>query len=496
MEEDKIPEKKFYQQNNFWLGAGAALILFLVFSLGGKVLENSSLARAFGETLSDVFGLKSEKPIYEVDLRSGEARDFRDEAEIVPLISPKTNKNSDNSASVQDLMASVAKKSSPKTTSEEKVSNSKLKEAEVETKAPSKTLPDKKEEKIQIKECEFSEGGGADGRIYFNEIAWMGGLNSASDEWVEIKNNSGAEINLQGWQIKNQSEKIKIVFESELKISSQGFLVFERTDDNSISNVTADKIYSGALSNENEWLKLFDADCNLVDEVNAAWGWGKFGGDNVGKKTLERNLNDAGWHTSSVAGGTPKAKNSEPVLVSGGDSEEEESTPPPNSGGSGGSNENAPPPAPQNPAAMKILISEVMAGSSASADDEFIEIYNYGSEAADLTGWTIKKKTSSGAESSLVSASRLNGKVVPPGKYLLLNHEGGYTGATVGDVTWPSSYSLAYTNNSITIYSASGGVVDQVTWIDIPKDKSYSRSSLDVSAGFGVTDSPSPTNSQ
>ena len=131
-----------------------------------------------------------------------------------------------------------------------------------------------------------------------------------------------------------------------------------------------------------------------------------------------------------------------------------------------------------------------------SADDEFIEIYNYGSEAADLTGWSIKKKTSSGSESSLVAASRLNGKVVPVGKYFLLAHDGGYAGAVAADVVWPTSYSLAYTNNSILIYNALGAVIDQVSWTDIPKDKSYARSGLDISAGFGVADAPSPQNSQ
>ena len=341
----------------------------------------------------------------------------------------------------------------------------------------------------------------------------MGGKDSSNDEWMEIKNNSSGEISLAGWQIKNQSEKIKIIFEDGEKISASGssageFLLLERTDDNSVPNISANKIYSGALSNNGEWLKLFDSNCNLVDEVNASFGWGRFGGENDQKKTLERNLNDFYWHTSSVLGGTPKAKNSELVLISGTSSDDSESN--------GGGTANQPstqtssttssqaistppvesPPPPQNQSQQKILISEVMAGSSSSSDYEFIEIYNAGGEAVDLTGWTIKKKNSNGVESNFFAVKWLDGKIVQRGKYFLLANIEGYTGAVAPDVQWPKSSTLAYTNNSITIHSASGGVIDQASWTEIPKDKSYSRTSLDISAGFAVTESPSPQNSQ
>ncbi len=492
MEEEDLKEKKFYKQKNFWLGAGAALVLFLVFSLGGRIFESSSFSNAFSKTLKDVFGSTSEKPIYEVDLATGKGRNFLENESLGSLSGKKDGEKSEKSlASVQNLVKPITKPKTNTLTSGEEKKKPVLVVVEKKESSNSEIAKEEKPKEVSVKECDFSLATNFDRRISFNELAWMGGVNSASDEWIEIKNNSGAEINLQGWQIKNQSEKIKIIFEMGEKILANSLMLLERMDDNSVPNVVADKIYKGAMSNESEWLKLFDAGCDLVDEVNASWGWGNFGGENAAKKTLERNLNDFAWHTSVSSGGTPRAINSIPVLVNGGEPEE----------GSGGSGSNSSstqtnPPAPQNPAAMKILVSEVMVGSSASSDDEFIEIYNYGTEAADLTGWSIKKKTSSGAESSLVSASRLNGKVVPTGKYLLITHEGGYAGAVAGDVTWPASYALAYTNNSITIYNASGVVVDQVVWTDIPKDKSYGRSSPDVGAGFGVMDTPSPKNSQ
>jgi len=510
MEEENFSEEKFYKQKNFWLGAGTALVLFLIFSFGARAFEGRFFSGAFKETLLDVFGSNSGKPIYEVDLATGEGRDLLAQEELESISrrgrgeGAKTDNVSKNLASAQSLVSSKSNEGVVAGTSVAKKEDSGGKDLLMGEKSLSDPIAAEKRIETSARVCEFSAGGPlsgeADRRVSFNEIAWMGGLNSSSDEWIELKNNSGAEINLKGWQIKNQSEKIEVVFDSGDKISplgggSGGFVLLERTDDDSVAGVAADKIYVGAMSNESEWLKLFDADCNLVDEVNASWGWGNSGGENASKKTLERNLNDFAWHTSVASGGTPRAVNSIPVFVSGDLPSEDK-----DDGGSSDAQSSTPsnnPPAPQSPAAMKILISEVMAGSSVSIDDEFIEIYNYGVEAADLTGWTIKKKTSGGNESPLVATSRLSGKVVQPGKYLLLAHEGGYTGAVVPDVWWPKSYTLAHdTNNSITIYSALGGVVDQVTWAGIPKDKSYVRSSLDIGAGFGVVDTPSPQNGQ
>jgi len=137
-----------------------------------------------------------------------------------------------------------------------------------------------------------------------------------------------------------------------------------------------------------------------------------------------------------------------------------------------------------------------MAGSSVSAGDEFIEIYNYGSESVDLTGWSVKKKSSSGSESSLVAASRLEGKVIPAGKYFLLAHEEGYGGGVSPDVWWPKSYSLAYTNNAVVIYSSDGVLVEEVGWTEIPKDSSYERNGLEENSGFSVINNTNPQNSE
>jgi len=56
-----------------------------------------------------------------------------------------------------------------------------------------------------------------------------------------------------------------------------------------------------------------------------------------------------------------------------------------------------------NLARAEVLINEVQVKPTGKS---FIEIYNFGS-SQDLTNWTIKRRTASGSEYSLVSASRL-----------------------------------------------------------------------------------------
>lgn len=134
-----------------------------------------------------------------------------------------------------------------------------------------------------------------------------------------------------------------------------------------------------------------------------------------------------------------------------------------------------------------------MAGVEGNSSYEFIELYNAGSQAADLAGWAIKKKSSSGKESTLVASSHFQGVIIPAGGYLLLANGSGYTGATPADLLWPSSYTLAYTNNGITLYNQNGEAADLANWSEIPAGKSFSRSSF--SGGDFIITDPTPQNS-
>jgi len=152
-------------------------------------------------------------------------------------------------------------------------------------------------------------------RLVINEIAWMGSAHSYADEWIELYNCSPYDISVEGWILKARDGSPNIRLQGI--VPSKGFYLLERTDDETLPDITADLIYSGALGNEGETLELYDNFENLVDEVSCSSGW--FKGDNKSKKTMERKdvqkgeTSAEGWQTSEIIGGTPKQKNSAPV---------------------------------------------------------------------------------------------------------------------------------------------------------------------------------------
>ena len=329
-------------------------------------------------------------------------------------------------------------------------------------------------------------------QVFINEVAWAGiGKGKTSDEWLELKNTASATTSLAGWQLLNASESIHVRFDSHSAIAPQGFFLLERGARDTVAGVKADKLYSGALKNSDESLRLFDRDCLLIDEVvtgkNNTW---LAGTASPHYRTAERSP-DLSWHTYVGDGangifGTPRAENSAaPKHVV--------STP------------TIAPPAPkkisiapiasstlQVPALLHILITAVMAGKKGNPEYEFIELYNPNQQPVDLTGFSIKKKSSSGTLATLVSASHLHGKIIPSEKHFLLANEGGYTGSVMPDVVWPSSYTFARANNAVILYAKNGEVSDMVEWHEIPEGKSYAH--LSPNSNFVLAD-PNPHNS-
>ncbi|MFA6336951.1 MAG: lamin tail domain-containing protein [Candidatus Paceibacterota bacterium] len=229
-------------------------------------------------------------------------------------------------------------------------------------------------------------------RVIINEIAWMGTEDSATHEWIELKNLTSQTIDLEGWQIQDKDRQIKIVFDSGSQILPGEFLLLERTDDDSVPHISADLIYKGSLSNANEALYLFGPDCSLQDKAEAAPSWPA--GSSTPKKTMERSGN-LSWHTYSGSGqngimGTPRAENSLGAAVySGGggssssqqqsqNENENENTESPNSEPDQQIQQNISEP----DAVNHLIISEVQLGNESS--QEYVELYNPTSEDVSL----------------------------------------------------------------------------------------------------------------
>jgi hypothetical protein len=140
----------------------------------------------------------------------------------------------------------------------------------------------------------------------------MGSLNSANDEWIELKNISTSEINLKNWSLYDRDKQINILIEKDILVPPYGFVLLERTDDNSVPFIRADQIYTGTISNSGESLYLFNQNCELEDFVEANSNWPA--GNSKERLTMERSK-DLTWHDYNGLGymnifGTPKQENS------------------------------------------------------------------------------------------------------------------------------------------------------------------------------------------
>ncbi len=121
--------------------------------------------------------------------------------------------------------------------------------------------------------------------IVINEVAWMGTAANAADEWLELRNNTDQPISLTGWTLKSNDGAPHIALAGT--ISANGYFLLERTDDNTVSGIAADFIYTGGLSNSGETLTLRDPAGTIIDTANNGGGpWPA--GDNTTKSTMER----------------------------------------------------------------------------------------------------------------------------------------------------------------------------------------------------------------
>jgi len=236
--------------------------------------------------------------------------------------------------------------------------------------------------------------------LVINEIAWMGNQNSSNDEWIEIKNISSQKVSLDGWRLINQSGSLSMILdENKNSLSPGALMILERTDDQSAPSVAADGIYSGALSNAGDYLKLISPSCEVSDSVDARDGWPA--GDNNTKQTMERSPTLT-WHHSILGNGTPKKENSSgPLSIAGGGGG---NTPQNNNQETEELNSNEPIPT--------LRINEIMYNPPGSDDgSEWVEIYNTGTSTADLLQL---KLIENGTRHSITSTQ---GTTLDTGKY-------------------------------------------------------------------------------
>ena len=107
-----------------------------------------------------------------------------------------------------------------------------------------------------------------------------------------------------------------------------------------------------------------------------------------------------------------------------------------------------------------VRVNELSTGVTGAAADEFVELVNVGTAAADVGGWRVVYRSAAGTSDTSVATIPAGTTIQPGGFYLL----GGsaYSGARQPDQTF--SAALAATGGAIAVRDSSGSAVDGVGW--------------------------------
>ena len=122
--------------------------------------------------------------------------------------------------------------------------------------------------------------------IIISEVAWGGTAANSADEWLELHNPGPTPIDLTGWHLQDGDGGLDILLNGS--IPAGGFFLLERSDDNTISDIPADQIYTGSLSNSGETLTLRDTADQVIDTANNDGGGWPAGSGSPNYLSMER----------------------------------------------------------------------------------------------------------------------------------------------------------------------------------------------------------------
>lgn len=108
-----------------------------------------------------------------------------------------------------------------------------------------------------------------------------------------------------------------------------------------------------------------------------------------------------------------------------------------------------------------ILINQIMIERDSGAKHEFIELYNPNDYQVNLSGFNLKKKTSSGNESNLISVKNFQGIIKAKSYFLISSSE--FCQQIACDLQYSTSASLAK-NNTILLYDSEKNISDKLGW--------------------------------
>lgn len=275
--------------------------------------------------------------------------------------------------------------------------------------------------------------------VLVNEVAWSGTEASASDEWIELRNPGPDAVDLTGWRL-TDGQDIDVLLQGVVEASA--FYLLERTDDTTVADVPADRIYTGSLSNSGDRLWLLDPSGTVVDSANADGGGWPAGNADSHASMERRGGEDRSGNWGSFTGyngvghdadghpirGTPRSVNS--VLL--------------------------PIPTPTS-IPSRLVVNEVLirphydweGTGGVSPADEFIELYNAGDLPVNLAGWMLDDIPDGGS-----APFTFQSRTLPAGGFAALFRS-------------RTHIALNDTGDTVRLLAPNGAVIDEVSYLRV-----------------------------
>jgi hypothetical protein len=255
-------------------------------------------------------------------------------------------------------------------------------------------------------------------------------LSETNKSWVGIKNISEEDVDTSGWQIISSDQRIKIKLAGKKLETGRSYHV-ARTD-------------AGDDADLESWLRLFRKDCGIVAEVKAPQKAEII----ISVATTSEVSTSSNIPTPIVFVSSTPIINISPlpsteIIVS----QVTSSTPT--------STEQAPSPLAAT-SSVHLVIAVVETGSAEEGNYDLIKIYNPMDATTDISGWKLRKRTSSGSEASI--------RVLPKGSQIAGNSYFVWANSnypTEANVT--STQTLA-DDNSLALLSSEDELIDAVGW--------------------------------
>jgi uncharacterized protein (TIGR03437 family) len=304
-------------------------------------------------------------------------------------------------------------------------------------------------------------------RVVISEFRTRG-PEGASDEFVELYNNSDEPVDISGWKIKGSSSTgaitTRLTISPAVVISPRGHFLAANLGGYSEA-VPYDVGYSSGFSNDGG-IALTTGNDEILDQVGLSQGSAFREGMHLAPLPSDANQSyerkpgglagstqDTGDNFTDFQLITP----SDPQNLSGSNPLPSPSPTPSPSATPTPTPTPLPTPTPSPTPLPTIVISEFRTRGPQGASDEFIELYNYGDTAIPVAGWKIKGSGSTGTISTRLTMS--GGLVVPSHGHLLITNSGGYSGSVPGDQTYTNGIA---NDGGIAVTLPTDEVIDQV----------------------------------